>query len=53
MKHLDQLSVPLPAELKTFVAEAAARDDRSLAGQIRHYVAQAARAASSTERRAA
>jgi hypothetical protein len=37
--------VPLPAELKAFVEQDARREDRSLAGQIRHYVAERARAA--------
>jgi hypothetical protein len=37
-----QVSVPLPAELHAFVERAAEREDRSVAGQIRHLVAEAA-----------
>jgi CopG-like RHH_1 or ribbon-helix-helix domain, RHH_5 len=32
----EQVSVPLPAELREFVERAAEREDRSIAGQIRH-----------------
>ena len=38
-----QVSVPLPPELREFVARAAEREDRSVAGQIRHLVAEAYR----------
>jgi hypothetical protein len=41
----EQISVPLPVPLRTFVEETAAREDRSVAGQIRHFVAEAARQA--------
>jgi CopG-like RHH_1 or ribbon-helix-helix domain, RHH_5 len=34
----EQVSVTLPAELREFVARAAGREDRSVAGQIRHLV---------------
>ena len=44
MAKREQVSVPLPAELREFVERAAEREDRSVAGQIRHFVAQAARA---------
>jgi hypothetical protein len=53
MSKRDQVSVPLPADLKAFVAQAAAREDRTVAGQIRHILQQAARAEAGTERRAA
>jgi hypothetical protein len=43
--RLLQVSVPLPPELRAFVERAAEREDRSLAAQIRHYVAAAARRA--------
>jgi hypothetical protein len=36
-------SVPLPQSLREFVERAAEREDRSIAGQIRHLVAEAAR----------
>jgi hypothetical protein len=42
-KRENQVSVPLPAELREFLERQAAREDRSLAGQIRHLIAQAAR----------
>jgi hypothetical protein len=38
-----QISVPLDNELREFVEEQAAQQDRSVAGQIRHYVCEAAR----------
>jgi hypothetical protein len=38
-----QISVPLDEELCDFVEEQAAHQNRSLAGQIRHFVAEAAR----------
>ena len=38
-----QVSVPLTRELREFVERAAEREDRSVAGQIRHFVAEAAR----------
>jgi hypothetical protein len=53
MSKRDQVSVPLPAELKAFVAQAAARDDRTVAGQIRHILADWAARQASTETRAA
>ncbi len=40
----EQISVPLSRELREFVERQAAREDRSVAGQIRHLVAEAARA---------
>jgi hypothetical protein len=43
-KRDNQISVPLDRELRAFVERQAAREDRSLAGQIRHLVAEAARA---------
>jgi hypothetical protein len=43
MTNREQISVPLPAELREFVKRAAEREDRSVAGQIRHLVAEAAR----------
>ena len=42
----EQVSVPLPRELREFVERQAQREDRSVAGQIRHLVAEAARAQS-------
>jgi hypothetical protein len=41
-KH-KQISVPLERELREFVERAAAKEDRSVAGMIRHMVAEAAR----------
>jgi hypothetical protein len=50
MKSL-QVSVPLPAELRAFVERIATQEDRSIAGVIRHLVAQAARAHTKIEGR--
>jgi hypothetical protein len=46
-----QVSVPLPAELRKFVERIASEQDRSIAGVIRHLVAQAARAHTKIEGR--
>ncbi len=48
----EQISVPLPAALREFVERAAEREDRSVAGQIRHLIAQAARDLQPQERAA-
>jgi len=45
MRRREQVTVPLDPELREFVERAAAEEDRSVAGQIRHFVAQAARMA--------
>ena len=42
-KRDHQVSVPLPADLREFVERAAEQEDRTIAGQIRHLVAQAGR----------
>lgn len=42
-KRDHQVSVPLPADLREFVERAAEQEDRTIAGQIRHLVAEAAR----------
>ena len=47
--RLSQVSVPLPVALREFVERAAEREDRSVAAQIRHSVASAARAAAEQE----
>jgi hypothetical protein len=41
--HLEQVSVPLPAELRQFVRSVAEREERSQAAVIRRLVAAAAR----------
>ena len=51
-KRREQVSVPLDPELRAFVERAAEREDRTLAGQIRHLVAEAARRAETQERAA-
>lgn len=43
MAKREQISVPLDPELREYVERTAAREDRSVAGQIRHFVAEAAR----------
>lgn len=47
----EQISVPLEAELRAFAEREAERQDRSLAGQIRHFVAEAARRAAAQDQR--
>jgi len=47
-----QVSVPLPPELRRFIEQQAAEQDRTLAGQIRHLVAEAARSAQAREQAA-
>lgn len=42
-KRHAQISVPLDENLRAFLERLAAREDRTLAGQIRHLVAEAAR----------
>ncbi len=51
MRKREQLSVPLPPRLREFIEREAEREDRSVAGQVRHLVAEAARN-SETERAA-
>jgi hypothetical protein len=41
----EQISVTLDPDLRIFAEQVAAREDRTLAGQIRHWVAEAARRA--------
>ena len=43
MTNRDQISVPLPAELREFIKNSAEREDRTVAGQIRHLIAEAHR----------
>jgi hypothetical protein len=45
MRKREQVSVPLDRELREFVERAAAKEDRSVTGQIRHWVAQLQRQA--------
>jgi len=47
-----QVSVPLSADLRAFVEGEAAREDRSMAAQIRHLVAEAARRSQTQEQAA-
>jgi hypothetical protein len=46
----EQVSVPLSPELREFVERSAEREDRTVAGQIRHLVAEAARKSQGQER---
>jgi hypothetical protein len=48
----EQVSVPLPPQLREYVEERAAREDRSIAGVIRHLIAEAARNSEMRERAA-
>jgi hypothetical protein len=48
---LQQVSVPLPQELREFVERVATEQDRSVAGVIRRLVAKAARAHTKIEGR--
>jgi hypothetical protein len=43
MSNLEQISVPLPPELRNFVRERAQQEERSVAAVIRRLVADAAR----------
>jgi hypothetical protein len=43
MSNREQISVPLPADLRQFVRERAEREERSQAAVIRRLVAEAAR----------
>ena len=49
-KRDHQVSVPLPADLREFVERAAEQEDRTIAGQISHLVAQAARVQADRDR---
>jgi hypothetical protein len=42
-REREQITVPISAELRTFLEELAAREERTIAGQVRHLIAQAAR----------
>jgi hypothetical protein len=42
-KRENQVSVPLDPELRAFLERTAAREDRTLGGQARHLIAEAAR----------
>jgi hypothetical protein len=48
-RRREQICIPLEPALREFVECAAAREDRSIAGQIRHYVAEAARRNGATD----
>ena len=50
MSERVQVTVPLSRELRRFVEQTAEREDRTLAGQIRHLVAEAARKSQAEER---
>jgi hypothetical protein len=49
MAKREQVTVPLDRELREFVERVAEREDRSVAGVIRHMVAQFARHEQQTE----
>src|SRR5258706_16255569 len=44
---MSQINIHLPDDLLSFVQRAAERETRTVAGQVRHYVAEAARRAGS------
>jgi hypothetical protein len=52
-KRDHQVSVPLDPELREFVEQSAAREDRTVAGQVRHLIAEAARARTPSQQEAA
>jgi hypothetical protein len=52
-KREQQISVPLDPDLREFVERLAAREDRTVAGQVRHLIAQARRAEGRTSAEAA
>ena len=49
MRKRSQISVPLDPELVEFVERTAEREDRTVAAQVRHYVAEAARQAGGSD----
>jgi hypothetical protein len=49
----EQITIPLDPALREFVERAAAEQDRTMAGQVRHLIAEAARRSQEQERRAA
>jgi hypothetical protein len=53
MTNRQQISVPLPAELRAFVERQAEAEDRSIASVIRRLVAEAARTQATQGERAA
>ena len=53
MSNREQVSVPLPADLRAFVARVAEQEERSMAFVIRRLVAEAARAQADQGERAA
>jgi hypothetical protein len=53
MSNREQVSVPLPAELRAFVERQAEAEDRSVASVIRRLVAEAARTQAPEGERAA
>jgi len=52
MAKREQITVPLPASLREFVERQAQQSDRSMAGQIRHVLTEAARQAEQQEQAA-
>jgi hypothetical protein len=52
-KRREQVTVPMPAELRAFIEREAERQDRTVAGQIRHLVAEAARQSENQQEQAA
>lgn len=52
-KRENQISVPVSSELRAFVEREAAREDRTVAGQVRHLIAEAARREGEQSERAA
>jgi hypothetical protein len=51
-KRENKITVPLEPEQREFVERTAAREDRTLAGQIRHFIAEVARRVQVEERTA-
>jgi hypothetical protein len=47
--RLEQITIALPPELRAFVSGVAERESRTVAGQIRHFVAEAARRNGATD----
>ena len=52
-KREQQITVPLDPDLRAYVERMAAREDRTVAGQVRHLIAQARRAEAQTGAEAA
>jgi uncharacterized protein (UPF0335 family) len=52
-KRREQISIPIDQGLREFIERIAREEDRTVAGQVRHFIAEAARNSATREREAA